>query len=235
MSNNVVLLADGKVVRYKGNGYTIIPKVWKFSGAVHEFALRFENNSEKNYIYVSNNDLYIADQNKSRSGFYSKDDFTIYRNSNNSNAYSILEKSKLQDSDLNFAMVGDLFEIEILEFNPPYTSFYTQYKYTFKIQTLFIIFSNPVYYPQVIDTDPNSPTYNVKADTSINLLNETSGQFYTKNFGERVQNIPENKEKLSELMTLICFRIDFIILDNILEKIAINNLDIIADPDNWPN
>src|SRR5690606_5960556 len=237
MSNNVVLLADGKVVRYKGNGYTIVPKVYELAGSLSEFTLRFVDNSEILYIYISNNDLYIQDQKKdiNRSGYYKKADFTIYRNSQRSDAYNILEKSKLKESDFIYYQVGDLFEIEIVEFKPPYTAYFTQTEYKFKIQNIFTRLSNPIYYPQTIDTDPNSPTYNIKTDTSVNLLNNPRGKFYTKNFGERLQDISENKEKLSELMTRICFRISSIRTDGILDIIAINSINDILDPSNWPN
>ena len=237
MSSKVVRLANGRVVRLNGKRYTIVPQIWHISGDLAVFTLYLENNSEIEYIYIYDDDLYKVDQtkDKSRSGYYTKNSFEEYRNSKRSDSYNILEKSKFKELDFDSYEVGDLFEIEFLEYISPYTAFYRQLKYTFRVQDIYTRFSNPVYYPQTIDTDPNSPTYNIKTDTSENLLDKPSGKFYTKNFGEQVHNITGDKEKLSELITRICFVINTIRQNGILDKIAINDLDLIKDPDTWPH
>lgn len=236
MNNRAIVLQGNRPVRIKTEKYTIIPKTWDFSGALNEFDLKLESDdSEKTYVYINYLRLYKDDKDKIKAGFYPKNSYEEYRNSNKHNAIYKLGETWLNSSALFSAQEGDVLEIEIIEFNSPFTPYYTQYLYKFKIQNTLIDFTNPLYYPQLIDTDPESSKYNVKIDTSVDLLQHITGKFYTKNFGERVNETEHNKPELSKIMTLIGFRINFIIVDNILDKIAINDLNVVKDISQWPN
>lgn len=241
MSNRVVLFANGKVARLVGKNYTILipesedpeySKYFTVDGKVNKFkVINSSNNDPIEYIYLTKERFYKEHQNVARSGFFPKLKFEQYRNSNSSTNSSALVLLELEFKNGNFksAEIGDIFEIEKLEFQPNYTAYYKNYLYKFKIQNLYIDFSDSAWYSNIIDSNPNSPTYNIKLDNSHNLLlTHPTGSFYTLNFGDKADTVAENKRKeLSRAMTLICFRIGTIFNDNILDRIAITNVQTI--------
>lgn len=242
MSNRVVLFVNGKAARLVAENYTILipesddPEYLKYftvDGEVNNFKVinSSDNSTPIEYIYLTKERFYNEHQSVARSGFFPKLKFEQYRNSNSSTNSSALLLLEMEFKYGNFKSpeIGDVFEIEKVEFQSDYTAYYKNYLYKFKIQDLYIDFSNSAWYPKTIDTNQNSPTYNVIVDKSLNLLpTAPTGDFYTQNFGELVDTIPENnKRSLSRAMTLICFRIGTIYSDNILDRIAITDVQTI--------
>lgn len=247
MSNRVVLFANGKVARLVGKNYIIlIPEsddpmysnYFNVDGIVNEFNVRETsdtNNTVIEYIYLTKDRFYKIDQELARTGFYQKSIFEDYRNSNSNtnSAVLVLLESEFTNAMFTSPEIGDIFERDKLEFEPDYTHYYKDYLYKFRIQDLSIDFSNSNWYPNIIDSNPNSPNYNVKIDKSVDLILSITGGFYESNFGLFVNELPENKKKpLSRAMTLICFSIYEINKDSILDKIAINDTHLIKNTTN---
>ena len=239
MSDKVVLLADGKVVKLIGKDYTISTNgigYYSIDGSLLKFDLINSNGNSIQYIYLNETDFYKSDQigdfyiKPAENGYYKFEEVEIYRNSNDNERYRNLKKFLLSYQMLTFAQIGDLIEIRKVEFQSPYTSYYKYFEYKFKIQQLNIDFLDSAQYPSVIDNDPNSPTYNIKSDKSFDYLLNPEGEskFFITNFKNQINNIPENKKAiLAKAMTLICFRIYHIMKDDILDIIAIEDIDVI--------
>lgn len=244
MSDKVVLLADGKVVKLIGKDYTISTNgigYYSIDGSLLKFDLINSNGNSIQYIYLNETDFYKSDQigdfyiKPAENGYYKFEEVEIYRNSNDNERYRNLKKFLLSYQMLTFAQIGDLIEIRKVEFQSPYTSYYKYFEYKFKIQQLHIDFLDSAQYPSIIDNDPNSPTYNIKSDKSFDYLLNPEGEsnFFITNFKNQINNIPENKKAiLAKAMTLICFRIYHIMKDDILDIIAIEDINVIKYTEN---
>lgn len=228
MSNEVILLATRRVVRTIGKDYVLTPLSYSLRGTLMKFKIGDANENEDNtFIYIEPSDFYKGDAGKE--GYCMVSAFKKYRNRDKEFTFQAVKESKYW-FDLQFenAKIGDIFRIESVYFVSPYTAYYKRAKYAFKIKDVSINFLNPAAYPQTINTDINSPNYNIKDDLSLDLLTTPTGNFYTKNFGIKVTawtTIPDaEKERFALVMTKICFKIYWIVKE-VLETIAINSID----------
>ncbi|OCA80499.1 hypothetical protein BBH99_04015 [Chryseobacterium contaminans] len=240
--NAVLAINRGAPVRIKGtspqiNGanYEIIPVSYNIKGELLTFTFN-------GHLYI-NIDLIqydVRDRGKGGLifGYCKQSAYNTYRNS--ISEYRLKDFLKLENwfTDFQSAQIGDIFKIEKVEFSRSFTNNYTKYfihtKYEFRITNLNIKFSNTEEYP-VENPDQSSPNYCKKILVDQDQINSYStkdeGNFFTKNFKNKIANInisEESKQVLYEGITKICFRIDRIFQD-VLDTLAIRKLQDILN------
>lgn len=180
-------------------------------------------------------------------GYYNIEYFSIYRRGDGT--IIDLQKSGFFDiSNFEAAKEGDIVTVKRLDPKAPFTEYYYNKIYKFKIK--YSLNSNtPNYYKTIndfpiINSDINSPNYSVVTHEIHSNINSFRKEFYFKNFGSFIQNwtLPDeisnddlllyddeqlewynSKKNYAKLMTKICWRIHHIFND-ILPILAINDI-----------
>jgi hypothetical protein len=135
------------------------------------------------------------------------------------------------------AQAGDPVEVEVLDFGPPWNYYYKRKKVSFNVendpQTHSIKFYNK-------NNRIPIPQNAVTVQDNFDCNSTARGNFYDKNYGSLAyfwDISDEEKEKFTEVMTLICFKIYFIerdIFSNILTGAEMNAVNAAANNSN-PN
>lgn len=234
METAVLTAKYGSPVRIKGispqiNGaaYQILPTGYNIKGEL----LTFQHNGV-DYVYMGEIDFDEWDRKRKdfRTGYCKRtasEDYKRYENQ-----IENLLKPENWFEDFEFAIQGDLFKNERVEFVENLTNGYKKYfifgNYEFKITSLDIDFKDINDYPEQ-NLDQNSPQYckiiRSDKDVEFSYSNIEEGNFFTKNFKNKIDSIeisPSAKEVLYEGIVKICFRINRIFLD-VLNIIAIES------------
>ena len=148
-------------IRLEGKNYTITDAVYSYTGLLSKFKIGGEKYSYTNTLKVKD---------KVKTGYCKDLIIEQYRNSE-INSTDFLDKTNWFDDTFEKAEIGDLFEIEKVDFydidgNRNFTNYYNVVLYKFKITKLDIVFNNSSTYP-VVDGNIDSPNYSVR-----NFLNK---------------------------------------------------------------
>lgn len=240
--DTVLTINGGTPVRIKGispqiNGaaYEIIPQSYTIKGEL----LNFTYNG---VLYINISLIHYDKRDSSKGGLnfgYCKSNaYNTYRNSNSDERLKDFLKHENWFLDFQPAQIGDIFKIQKVELSKDLTTNYTKYfihaKYEFRISNLNMNFSKSTDYPSD-NPDLSSPNYSKKElvdqDQLSSFSTKDEGNFFTKNFKNKVGNLnisKESKEVLYEGIMKICFRIDRIFND-VLDTLAIKKLDDILN------
>ncbi|AZB10495.1 hypothetical protein EG344_17490 [Chryseobacterium sp. G0162] len=240
MESAILTAKNGIPVRLKGispqiNGanYEISPSYYNIKGELLNFYYKGIL-----YTYIGEIDYYESDRKhkKLKKGYCKSSVYVNYKKYENQ--IDNLLKPENWFEDFEFAKKGDLFKIDRVEFKGSLTNGYKKYfiysQYEFKINNLEIDFSNSDQYPPE-NLNVNSPNYSKKVrtdrDLQSNYSNIEEGNFFTKNFKNKIDGIKisdASKEILYEGIIKICFRIDKIYRE-VLDILAIEKLQSILN------
>ncbi|HAS39355.1 MAG TPA: hypothetical protein DCS93_02705 [Microscillaceae bacterium] len=265
MNPTAVISFNGTPVKIKSevNGYDFTDNyVLSHTGTLFSFVT-----NDIEYFFLRRIDLLmghqrLADQSKNTytPGYYRRDSYLKYRRGQLSLAKLRDEKTvngfihrfvgqfekKEENWGFEEATLGDLVIFKRLSPQSPYTTYYQNKKYIFKISPSFegkgFTYLND--FPP-IDANESSETYSTITveDININPAQSASPHFYKENFGDVVnsdtwdEEVPDlleddtvgindgstyvTKKEYAMYMTRMCWRISYII-KNVLPKIAIN-------------
>jgi hypothetical protein len=224
------LLVNNTVIRLIGEKYEITSPEYTYSGHLSSF-----NIINERYAYT---DSWMVNETEIK-GYCKQDIIKKYTN-NLIKTDVFTRKENWFDDSFEPAKVGDIFEIEKVDFydvngQPDFVNYYNKISYSFRIQKFNIRFDRSSNYPQPfnVHNNVNDPAYSVRAYINRNHNNSITGRIYKKNFGDKVNGlisagVPlETIEVMAEYMIYICFRIYWILEEKLLDVIAIEDLTYI--------
>jgi len=219
--NIAVLLITRKVVRLKGVNYEILNPLYTLNGILYSFHIKDVEYSLSNSFII--NGVQVI-------GYCNSTILKEYINKEISEV-SFLDKKNWFDDSFAPAQLGDIFEINKVDFRNSFNEYDFEYyfrkiHYKFKIKHLGLAyFLRTQNFPEQINTNIDSPDYNERIITESNLNNTISGKFYKKNFGDKVNSLSnltnEEKEDIALAMVYVCHRIHWILEENLLEIVSI--------------
>lgn len=245
-----VLAYNGLPILLSTDKYTIENEIYTAHGTLYKFDLK-KGNKTFEVGFFNKDDFKKDDQSRCRMGYYRTSSFYKYKNGelilpNLQDAIlsgwgyehylPLNDASEFQKTEwgLKLADNGDI--VTTLRFNPepPYTFYYLNKEYIFKVKkepnvNLPPRYQSPSDYPPV-NPDINSPDYSVVNRKEVDLMTESTGIFYSKNLGDFITSwgiTDAEKQTCAIGMTYICWQISF--LKKELDKIAINTLNDIYD------
>lgn len=244
---DAVLTYNGFPVRLITDKYSVNNAIYADTGFLLDFAITVDGATFE-ISYFNRSDFNKAD--KGTPGYYIKESFYKYKNGKltfialtTENEVGWGYKHYLPTNtafqnekwSLKPAEEGDL--VKVFRLNPvfPFTFHYLNKEYIFKVkfpdgQDFPKAYQTVQDYPP-INNDPNSPDYSTIQDFPVDRMNEPTGLFYTKNFGEYVttwSNVNDSiKEVLSRAVSLICWQISW--MPDELSKLTVHTLAHIKD------
>jgi hypothetical protein len=224
--NVAVLLMTDKVVRLKGNSYEILDAKYTITGRLSKFKIK-----DVEYSFT---DKYKIDK-KQIIGYCKKEILEKVVNKEITSSTTFLNSENWFDKTFAPAQIGDIFHIKTLDFKNhlnqyDFEYYYRLIEYKFRIKdlspTIFVKTSN---YPTNVDNDITSLNYFEKSIFDNNHNNSIEGRFYKKNFGDKVASLPltdDEKVDLASYMVYICLNMHWILDENLLSIISINDSSI---------
>lgn len=246
-----VLAYNGLPVLKTTDKYSIQNDLYTDIGTLWSFNLEVKGKIV-NISYFKKSDFKKNDKNNCRIGYYKTTSFYDYKNGKLTleklqdeteigfgykHYLPIHDASEFQKANWGLKLADNGNLINALRLNPedPYTDYYLNTEYEFKVNNPPGEFLPKRYlsisdYPP-LNPDPNSPDYSIATDYPRDLLNTPTGRFYTKNFGDfiTVWDITDDsvKEFLSRIVTTICWKISWVADE--IGKLTINNLSYIKE------
>lgn len=205
---DAVILKNGLAVRVNSQkkDYNLSNKNFSVSGFLIEFSIDAEV-----FHYYYDSDFKKEDEKKSdKAGYYNKDQFLKYKEYKNLVTYeNLIGNYKLSYDKFEIANPNDILDIEEVVYLNPFDSYYIDKISKFKIvsRTNFL---NANYR---IEVPVNVESGLISISTEDRLLdNSITGKFYHNNLSQTIRN-SDNASQFAEIVTLIAFKISFIIKD----------------------
>lgn len=181
-----------------------------FGYSVSGFVLEFKNQGITYRYYYSGN-FKKEDQNKPGiAGYYDYDKFLKYKEYKNLVPFETLKLNKFEYNNFEIASPNDILDIEEVIYPSPYDSYFIDKISKFKIITRTNFLSSN-YHIAVPENSEEGLITSVDLDRELD--NTVAGKFYHNNLSQTIRENSEVVEQFAEIVTLIAFKISFIIRD----------------------